>query len=366
MTSLDQRPLHLDTADITSKLAQIVVDSIGIPDKWGDVLDFIIDNTNACAAIITLRDKNTCQIVNDRNLEQDYHSPLIRGFSLEAVGFYLTELRTIDPWAKVQKQYYPHRPTLMSNVCPPEDYPNNRFFKWLRGQNMEDTVVFELDHMAGYWTACNLFLPNRDRNEAIELLNFSNAHFDLLRSAWKSSQTLQRSRQTGQALFDQIGTAGRACALVGPNGEFREGNTEFDALKNADNIRLSGPAKRVRFPEAMAIYGLSRWEDFPLSRYEGPEDVGHVFARPIAPDPRFEGKRETLWLLEFVRPSEPEKAPYDLRVLTDRELALYQAVTEGASVETAGASVGLGRTRAFEVWNSVKSKLGITSAHKLR
>ena len=92
--------------DILPGLAQRAVRAIREPDAWADVLDHIVENTGAAAAIITLRDKKTCQIVNDRDLEQAYHSPLICGFPMEAVVYYLTELRTIDPWAEFQRSHY--------------------------------------------------------------------------------------------------------------------------------------------------------------------------------------------------------------------------------------------------------------------
>ena len=143
-----------------SGLSLKLINAIQDPQKWGDVLDHIMDTTGAKAALITLRDKETCQIVNDVDLEAKFHSPLIRGFSQEAIIHYLTNLRTIDPWAEFQRSNYPLRPVQMSKVCPTETIADTRFFDWLRGEGFQDTIVFELDRMAGYWTAMNLFLES--------------------------------------------------------------------------------------------------------------------------------------------------------------------------------------------------------------
>ena len=47
-------------------------------------------------------------------------------------------------------------------ICPPSTVKDTCFFEWLKEQGCEDTVVFELDRMAGYWTAINLFLEKSD------------------------------------------------------------------------------------------------------------------------------------------------------------------------------------------------------------
>lgn len=354
---------------IVDAVASSVVHAIRDPENWSDVLDSIIANSPACAAIITLRDKKTCQIVNDQDIERQFHSPLVRGFELEEVGYYLTELRTIDPWAERQKTSYPFHPTLMSRICPPENYQSNRFFEWLHRMHMEDTVVFELDRMAGYWTACNLFLPKRDAKDAQNLLDFSSAHFDFLRSAWKTSQVFQHSSQTEIALLEQFGDAGRACCLVGANGEFRQSNALFQTLIDNNLVRLSGPSKKISFSRSVEMFGLTDWEDHRLIRHEESSETVRATARPIEPDPRFAGKREKLWLIMFSGVSSGRVIQGDFRDvanLTAQEQRLYSAVMEGRSVADAGDAIGIRRSRAFEIWSSVKTKLNISNAHQIR
>ena len=124
--------------------------------SWQGVLQHLRYATDAKAAMITLRDKKTCQIVNDIALERTFHSPLVCGFSIESAAYYLQKLRTIDPWAEAQRHHYPFRPTLMSAVCNPSDMPKNEFFKWLDDLGYHETVVFELNRMEGHWSALNL------------------------------------------------------------------------------------------------------------------------------------------------------------------------------------------------------------------
>lgn len=357
------------SAQVSRALAQKAVDAIRDPDHWGEVLDDIIANTSAAAAIITLRDKKTCQIANDNDLERTFHSPLIRGFPMEAVVYYLTELRTIDPWAEYQRVNYPHRPTVMSRVCPPERNADQRFFDWLRGLGLEDTVVFELDRMAGYWTACNLFLPSRNEKSASSLLRFAEQHYDFLRSTWQTSQLLQHSSQSQNALMEQLGHAGKPCCFVGSNGEVRDANDEFHALRSRDIVRLSGPNQKLSLAQGMNMTGLTTWEDHGLIWHDGPATTMSVEATPVEPDPRFRGRREKLWLLTVSGYSKdfPAHQPtFDLRQLTSQETRLFHAVVSGCSVAAAGGLIGVKRSRAFEIWSSIKEKLNITNAHQVR
>ncbi|MEM9852858.1 MAG: hypothetical protein AAF841_00250 [Pseudomonadota bacterium] len=361
----------------TAALAKKVMNAIADPDQWAAVLDHILEVTPACAAIITLREKTTCQIVDDRDLEARFHSPLIRGFPTNEVAHYLQNLRKLDPWANAQRTNHPHRPTLMSTLSAPADDPRNPFFQWLTGLGVGDSVVFELDHMAGgYWTACNLFLPQSCAEEAGDLMAYAEDTFELIRSGWRASQTMQESRQEAVALLSHFSSLGRACCLVGANGDFRQGNALFDKLVDQDIVRVSGPAKMVSFSRGLKINGLERWESHDFARYTADDETSFgslssqsVSAEAIDPDPRFAGKRETLWLLTFGAPriaAQGLDAERELNALTPQEIQLYREVKRGKSVKQAGVAIGVGRSRTFEVWSSVKEKLKLENSYDAR
>lgn len=362
-----------DSGSIYASLSMKLVAAIQNPQKWGDVLDCIIDITPAKGAIITLRDKTNCQIVNDVELEQRFHSPLIRGFSKVAIIHYLTELRTIDPWAAYQKTYYPYRPVQMSRVCPPDTIKVPDFLNWLKGEGFEDTIVFELDRMSGYWTAINLFLEKSEGPEAELTMAFAKDHYDLLRSSWKASQELAWSRQANRALMARAASGGAPVCLAGANGEMIECNALFEKLIDRDVIRLSGPGRKISFAENISIHGLDRWEqhDFTGHRSGTESDPLLILASPIDPDPLFTDKREQLWLLTFTNAGGDTVDPsvsrsFNLSALTARERQLYEEIVKGHSIEQAGEAIGLKRSRAFDVWGSIKRKLAISSVHKLR
>lgn len=362
----DHTSAHVNT-DLPLKLMQAVQE----PQKWADVLDFIMMSTGAKAAIITLRDKKTCQIVNDTELEQKFHSPLIRGFSTEAIVHYLTNLRTIDPWAAFQKTYYPHHPVQMSKICPQSSVKDSRFFDWLRSEGLQDTVVFELDRMSGYWTALNLFIEDPDAADADQVLEFCNANYHLLRNAWSASQVLTHSTQVREVLLTRAANAGSPTCVVGPNGDMIECNDLFLDVVNSDAIRLSGTTKKVSFAHSVSIQGLERWEQHEFLSHDSDAAPIYVSANAIDPDPLFPSKRENMWLLtccmQYAEQAEAETAPpINIDMLTPQEKGLYRAIDSGLSIPNAGKSIGVQRSRSFEIWSSIKVKLDIKNAHQIR
>lgn len=361
--------MQLANQNFADQLKSKVIEAVWDSEKWGEVLDQIIMSTPACAAIITLREKRTCQIVNDVELEAHYHSPLIQGFSLEAVQYYLTELREIDPWAECQRTHYPFRPMLMSAVKAPESAPYNRFFNWLNDLGMYDSVVFELDRMAGYWSACNLFLPSRDVADARELMTFVNQNFEFLSKAWKTSQGFEQNRQTANTLLEHFDENGQPCCIVGPNGELGSVNSKFEELLAEGYVRLSGPKKKISFSRDVSVSGLGGWEDHALTYHDHVGEPVRAVAKPVEPDPRFTGKREKSWVLVFHGASQPSVEALDHadpNSLSLQERRLFDEILAGLSVEDAGLKIGVKRSRAFEIWQSVKAKMNISSAHELR
>ncbi|MCF2872043.1 hypothetical protein L0664_13290 [Octadecabacter sp. G9-8] len=361
--------LNADTWEKTFPLK--LVNAIQDPQNWGEVLEVFMRMTGATGAIITLRDKETCQIVNDVELEQKYHSPLIRGFSTDAIVHYLTNLRTIDPWAEFQRSYYPHRPVQMSKVCPQHTIEDRRFFDWLKTVGFQDTIVFELDRMAGYWTAINLFYETPDMPETQKAMETANAYYDLIRNAWVTSQTMAKTRQSSAALLDRAAGAGSPTAIVGPNGELLENNDLFDGVLGSQAIKLSGKKKKLSFAHSVSVVGLDKWAQHNFLRHAAETAPLLLLASPVDPDPIFAGKRENHWLLtcttqDAAVPAKITETAANLDALTPQERALFMAIAKGQPVAQAGEAVGLKRSRSFEVWSSVKEKLGIKSAHQLR
>lgn len=255
----------------------------------------------------------------------------------------------------------------MSRVCPQETVADRRFFDWLKGVGFEDTVVFELDRIAGYWTALNLFLESPTAPEARKALDFANEYYDLIRNAWVTSQTLSKTRQSSAALLARASEAGAPTCIAGPNGELLESNTLFDALMEGDIIRLSGSTRKLGFADTVTVMGLQTWGQHGFLRHTAETKPLVLLASPLDPDPIFAGKRENHWLLTCTGTGAAAPATCaDHDALTRQERALYNEIASGKPVKEAGAAIGLKRSRPFELWAGIKDKLGIRNAHQIR
>lgn len=356
--------------NVDAELVRLAFQAVRAPHKWQSVLQHVIKVTPAAAAIITLRDKKTCQIVNDDALEAEYHSPLIQGFDLDAVVFYLTELRTIDPWAKAQTQVYPHIPTVMSRVLDPRTATDRRFFDWLERGGLRDTIAFELERLPGHWTAINLFTRNIGGPETEELLAYCNLHSSILREAWQSSQHVMHCRQSGQAVLDHLAASSVPACILSPSGEVTLVNDAFQSLSRSGIARISQPSGRLSLCLNAELDLSASQSDVAVLRHAAVDDSVSVAASPFEPDPLYAQKKEKHWLLRFEAGVGAKKrvtsVGFPLERLTAQERKLFDVISRGASVQEAGQEIGIQRSRSFEVWACVKDKLGISNAHELR
>lgn len=334
--------------------------------NWRNVLQHLMSATGAKAAMITLRDRKTCQIVNDVALERTFHSPLICGFKMESVAYYLQELRTIDPWAEAQKLHYPFKPTLMSTVCNSSAMPDNKFFIWLGNLGYHESVVVELNRMEGHWSALNLFFEDPQGREAEMAKKYLTLHFEVLREAWLTSQAFIHNQQTQQISLEQIGVP--AC-VVNQNSEVLAHNKNFGQLEGIGAVATFGPTKRLSVENNIEFAGnpeISR----KIRRHDAEKTDYQAIATSFDPDPLHEGKREGHQLIVFRSPSERTSSlgfqACQLDSLTAQEKKLFAAVQDGVSIQKAGKLIGVGRSRTFEIWASIKSKLTISNSHQVR
>lgn len=357
-------------AEIDAELVKLAFQAVRTPHRWQNLLRHLIDATPAQAAIITLRDKKTCQIVNDDALEREYHSPLIQGFSLEAVTYYLEELRTIDPWAAAQIQHYPHHPTVMSRVVDPRTHKDRRFFDWLASGGLHDTVAFELERMPGHWTAINLFLPQIETAATDALMAYCKTHAEVLREAWQSSQHVTHCQQSGLAVLDHLGQNSVPACILAPSGEVSLMNDAFQGLAGAGIVKVSQPSGRVSLCLNAHLEISGAKDDLSVLRHGSVDNDVTVSATPFEPDPLYSKKKEKHWLLRFETATGAARTinsiGYPLDRLTRQERKLFDVVSQGASVQLGGQMIGIQRSRTYEIWSCVKDKLGISNAHELR
>jgi hypothetical protein len=347
-------------------LAKLLIQSIPDLLKWQDVLKHVMSTTGAKAAMITLRDGKTCQLVDDVEIQSKFHSPLVCGFNIESVEYYLKELRERDPWADTQRHYYPFKPILMSTVCNPIDHPQDAFFTWLAEMGIKETAVFELNRMPGYWTAVNLFFEEQCSDQAIFAQSYLKEHDLLLREAWGASQKFLHMEQAQKISLEQIGVP--AC-LVNRNCEVISRNMQFKKLTEVGAVMCFGPNQRLSFDRNVAISGD---DDLPfeIRRHDATEGNYRAFLTSFDPDPLHEGQIEGHYLITFPSFSGmAERRPFselELKQLTCQERRMLDAVRSGHSVSAAGSSIGVKRSRSFEIWRSVKAKLNLNNSHQLR
>jgi len=252
----------------------------------------------------------------------------------------------------------------MSTVCDPASMPDNKFFKWLADLGCKETVVFDLNRMGGYWSALNLFFEESRSEQAEAAKTYLSLNSNFLKEAWVTSQEFIHSNQSRQISLEQIETP--AC-VVNQEFEVLAHNRNFQHLKAIGAVALFGPKKRLSVAHSITFAGSPEISN-AVRRHESDAIDYQVFMASFDPDPLHKGKREGHRLIVFRSSSEKKSSfqSYELESLTAQEKKMFGAIQGGLSIRQAGDNIGVKRSRAFEIWSSVKSKLAISNSHQVR
>ncbi|MCB1327944.1 MAG: hypothetical protein KDK28_00060 [Maritimibacter sp.] len=359
--------------DLNGRLVTEVVAAIDDPAGWKRVLSVILDLAGAKAGIITLRENRTCQIVDDAQLQQEHHSPFVEGFELERVAYYIYNLRQKDVWAQAQITHRPLVPTRMSTLVSSEEFGQTELGQWCLDQGINDTIVVQIGQVPGFWTALNVFFDGKDPGCAERILGLLNDHLALLKSAWKTGRDVVRTRQTGHGLLAFLSEQGIAACLLDNAGAMTADNEKFRELREKGVVKVSIPSNRITLSDNIERKGMSPTVSAVIGVHDGEsgDPAYRIMMRPIPTDPLYEGIREPelMLLLEPVEGEDtelPHRLGPRLSALTEQERDIFDAVARGLSIPDAGGAIGVKRSRAFEIWGTVKEKLGLKNANQVR
>lgn len=355
-----------------SMLIAALIGAIEDETKWKQVLRVILDMTGAKAAIITLRENTTCQIVDDVQLQKEHHSPFVEGFTLEKVAYYIYNLRQQDAWANAQITHRPLVPTQMSRLVSSEEFEKTELGQWCAEQGINDTIAVQIGQVPGFWTALNVFY-DADPQSTARIFAVLNDHLPLLKNAWRTGREVVRNRQTGEALLAFLSDRGTAACLLDLSGAVTEANRAFWELKRKGLVRVATPSKRISLADSVDRNGMEPRVSAQLGSHQHDGDAQSFRAGilPIATDPLFAGgkKPETLLVIEKnEHGGQHLRRELDTRLntLTPKEAALFEAVASGLPVHRASETIGVKRSQTFAIWGRVKEKLGLESASQLR
>jgi hypothetical protein len=198
-------------------------------------------------------------------------------------------------------------------------------------------------------------------------LAYASEHYLLLKPAWQASQHLLHSQQSSQATLDHMAKLEISTCITGPNGEVKSGNSAFDELLALGHVKTHGPKRRLAVPHSSRLLGDAAWLEQAKMDADQLAPTLTISASPFTPDPLYVGKRDDWWLLSFQKEEAYTTSLLDnQKHLTLQEKGLLDAIRLGSSIASAGETIGVKRSRAFDIWASVKSKLGISNAHQIR
>lgn len=359
--------------EIKQEVVSKIFDATQNENEWKAVLRYLIELSGSIAAAITLRDQSTCQVIVDNSFEIEFHSPFIEGLDCHMIADYITNLREKDTWAESQIINRPFKPLLMSNVHPNDQLERSDFGHWVLSQGFNDTVAYRIGGSSRYWTSLNLYFHNSGEGEQEKVLSVVETYAEILTHAWSIGRDVVRRREMESGIFNLISELGLACCLVSSDGKIKDSNEEFQNLVEIDLLRVIGPNRRLSFTihARLSEEAKPSLKNFPR-HYSEPKYVDNeltVFAKKYPVDPRYKETKDDEIIIFFERSGLiAQKHPSQGRInlLGSQEKLLYDYVLGGRTIEEAGKMIGLKRARTFEIWRSVKDKIGFQNSHNVR
>lgn len=357
--------------DIDQKIVLRMLEAAQDEQYWKAVLDDLMHVSGSIAAAITLRDKRNCQVIVDDSFELEFHSPFVTGMSTDVVGNYVKRLREKDTWATAQCGNRPYAPLLMSKVLPISELKLTEFGQWAIDQGFNDTVVYQIGKTENFWTALNLYFRNDNDDAAERVLEVVRTYAEPIKRAWALGREIVRHREIEGGILDIASSFGKAVCLISADGKVKSKNSKFDELEVRGLIKVIGPEQRLSIADHVHCSAefSSVLGKFATHHYFN--ETGEPFsvsASGVEVDPNYKQKKPSEYILTFKVGIEQIDTQGDenISVLTKQERALFEHVLTGKTIVQAGSEINLKRTRAYEVWDRVKEKTGVSNSHALR
>lgn len=357
----------MELEDVTRSLISTVSD----PSFWDRALADICAFTGTERALISLRDRATAHIIIPQAVEDQSDSPLIHGFSEEAVGAYLTTYAEVDPWTRIERQTHPYQPYALSNHISQNQLRNSEFWPWLSKLGIDDSVVSEIGVTGKFWAAINLYFGDTTPEKAKSICRKLGLLLPTLKPIWAAGRAVQIDRQTSSAIELILDRLPLPSVILARDGTILHLNesaaTLFETL-------LSEPARKgaiLTLPQDLNVAVEGRALGCEFRRSSAPTDFeGFATLSPFESAELISGEPASSFLLSFHPrgPAQlgPHVTPLAFDLLTDREATLVRLIADGQKLKEAETSMNISHARVMQLWRSARQKLGIRDIADLR
>lgn len=355
----------MDLKSLSGSLVHTIVD----PLRWQTALGHLCAFTHTKKALISLRDKQTAQIVIPNDVNADFASPLIYGFDETQVATFLADFTDVDPWTEIERIQHPYFPYQMSRYLPLADLRRSAFWKWLEPQQIDECIVCELGRTDTYWAALNLYFKAVDAEKTAFTLERLKDVLPLLQSVWASARELQIARTAVRSLDMALSTIQDPAALVLQNGEIVALNSPMQRFLEQHRAPAV-PGKRLSLPANLPLNPSENVGNLEISRTAPTDARGEVKINSFHSTSFADGEMRDTFLVSI----EPHKAQllnagqdvWDIPTLTTRESTLVRLVANGMKFNEAQAEMGVSYPRVMQLWKSARDKLGVEDVTELR
>jgi hypothetical protein len=318
------------------------------PHAWHEVLEALCKLCGAQKALITYRRKSDASIVIPTNVEEQWKSPLIFGFSEEDVGSFLSDFREVDPWTPIEAKYRPYTPYALSYYLSEQAMEASGFSEWLAPQSITDSIVAELAHDATGWTALNLYIDGPSKPALKALQNC----LPQVVKYWAMAKSVYEASLGSKPIQAMADVLSEPCLLLDGGNRLVHCNQAAQDLANGGIWKVDKN-------------GIAELPDEWLASQET-ENPTHVTWIDLCASEYLTGEFVGVRALLVGIANTDTSSPWDEPGLGERERQLVLHVAQGGFVKDGAKLFGISERANANIWKEACKKTGIPKRQDLQ
>ncbi len=342
-------------ADLVTALSRTVLDPTG----WDTALRSLCDYCGASKALISRRALKGAEIIIPTQIQNEWQSPLIHGFSPQEVETFLTQFASSDPWNQIEAQNFPYMPYALSRFLPQKKLQETSFWSWLEPQGLVDSVVAVVDQDDTGWTALNLYLDAQQARESAQVIERLSEVLPDVSKVWTAGREVFVARSDNWPIPSIVEHMADPCIVVDLNYVVSSLNEAASNLSDLGVVRAT-PGDLLELPRQWTPClpkKLAAVACLPLS------DEVHNWQPFVAKEVQLEhssGEKNGYRIIFILKKQNLAKSvpDWERSDLNEREKLLVRLLAEGGRVKDGAALFGISVRANADIWKSARVKLG--------
>ncbi len=342
-------------AELMTALSRAVLD----PEGWDSALQSLCNYCGASKALISRRALKGAHIVIPTQVQNEWQSPLIHGFSRHEIETFLDQFAASDPWNQVEAQNFPYTPYALSRFLPVKLLQQTPFWTWLEPQGLVDSVVAVVDQDDSGWTALNLYLDADQARQSARVIQRLTEVLPDLSKMWTAGRDVFIARSDYWPIPSIVEHMSDPCIVVDLGHIVSSLNEAASTLSDAGVLRAK-PGEVLELPRQWAPFLPQKLTSLACLTETDEANRWQPFVAKDVQIEHLSGQSSGYRILFVLKKQDVARIGPDWEQddLNEREKLLVRHLAQGGKVKDGADLFGISVRANAEIWKSARVKLG--------